>query len=249
MYQEQRLNKMLELLQEQKELSAKEMVDYFQVSKDTIRRDFALLSQRQLVQRTHGGILPLAASSQIPAFNDRLHAFTAEKKKIASLARQFLRPQQLCFFDVSTIVLQLAQLTDQELTVYSHSLDNAIMMSQKPKLDFHLMGGKFYPRNRFYYDISQAQSLQNLNFDIAFIGAAGLNEGQISFEDEADKELKKRVLKQAKVKVLLAEQDKCLKSSKYILGSLADVDYWICDRKPAPDFLKHIPKTLQLIYE
>ena len=56
MYQEQRLEKILELLEERKQLSAKEMVDYFKVSKDTIRRDFALLSQRQLVRRTHGGL-------------------------------------------------------------------------------------------------------------------------------------------------------------------------------------------------
>ena len=59
MYQEQRLEKILELLEERKQLSAKEMVDYFKVSKDTIRRDFALLSQRQLVRRTHGGHPPL----------------------------------------------------------------------------------------------------------------------------------------------------------------------------------------------
>ncbi len=36
-YQEQRLNKILELLAEKRQLSAKEMVDYFHVSKDTIR--------------------------------------------------------------------------------------------------------------------------------------------------------------------------------------------------------------------
>ena len=33
MYQEQRLEKILELLEERKQLSAKEMVDYFKVSK------------------------------------------------------------------------------------------------------------------------------------------------------------------------------------------------------------------------
>ena len=33
MYQEQRLEKILELLEERKQLSAKEMVDYFEVSK------------------------------------------------------------------------------------------------------------------------------------------------------------------------------------------------------------------------
>ena len=51
MYQEQRLSKMLELLEDKGQLAAKDMVDYFQVSKDTIRRDFSILSERKLVQR------------------------------------------------------------------------------------------------------------------------------------------------------------------------------------------------------
>ena len=83
MYQEQRLNKILELLAEKRQLSAKEMVDYFHVSKDTIRRDFAILSERKLVQRTHGGILPLENKQQILSFNDRSKKFTKEKRKIA----------------------------------------------------------------------------------------------------------------------------------------------------------------------
>ena len=70
MYQEQRLEKILELLEERKQLSPKEMVDYFKVSKDTIRRDFALLSQRQLVRRTHGGLLPLNKEPG-PSYLDR----------------------------------------------------------------------------------------------------------------------------------------------------------------------------------
>lgn len=46
MYQEQRLSKMLALLEDKGQLAAKDMVDYFQVSKDTIRRDFSILSER-----------------------------------------------------------------------------------------------------------------------------------------------------------------------------------------------------------
>jgi DeoR-like helix-turn-helix domain len=59
MYQEQRLEKILTLLEERGSLSVKEMVDALGVSKDTVRRDFDCLSQRNLAQRTHGGILPV----------------------------------------------------------------------------------------------------------------------------------------------------------------------------------------------
>ena len=64
MYQEQRLEKILTLLEERGNLSVKEMVDALGCSKDTVRRDFDCLSQRNLAQRTHGGILPV----KIPLF-------------------------------------------------------------------------------------------------------------------------------------------------------------------------------------
>lgn len=248
MYQEQRLEKILELLQERGQLAAKDMVDYFQVSKDTIRRDFALLSQRQLVQRTHGGLLPLNQGDSIPSFQDRISQFSQEKTAIAQKARDFLQPGQVNFFDVSTIVLKLAQQIDQPLTVYSHSLDNAIMLSGQETVDFHLLGGRFFRRNRFYYALNQAQILAQINFDLAFIGAAGLDQGQVSFEDQEDAYLKQLALSQAKTKILLAEEDKCRKRSKYLLGAMDQFDYWITDRRPSPELEAALAGKLEIIY-
>ena len=168
MYQEQRLEKILELLEERKQLSAKEMVDYFKVSKDTIRRDFALLSQRQLVRRTHGGLLPLNKEPG-PSYLDRSQKANKEKTAMAQKALQWIQNGQVIFLDASTSITLLAGLLDGDLTVYSHSLDNAIQLSSHSQVDFHLLGGKFYPKNRFYYAADQAQILDNLRFDVAFL--------------------------------------------------------------------------------
>ena len=248
MYQERRLTEILELLAEKKQLSAKDMVEHFQVSKDTIRRDFSILSERRLVQRTHGGIIPLDTSRQIPSFNDRINRLSQEKTAIAQKARDFLKPGQIAFFDVSTIVLHLAQRIKDPMTIYSHSLDNAIMLSSQDKVDFHLLGGKFYPKNRFYYALNEAELLQQISFDIAFIGAASVSDGLVSFEDEADAHLKKLALKHAKTKVLLAEQDKWQKESKYILGPVSDFDYWITDQEPSPKVQELIGDKVKIIY-
>ena len=249
MYQEQRLAKMMELLAERQQLAAKEMMEYFQVSKDTIRRDFSILSDRKLVRRTHGGILPLEKENPaIPSFNDRVKRFTQAKKTIAKQAQDFIRPGQLCFFDVSTIVLNLAQDIKEEVSIYSHSLDNAIMLSEQEQVDFHLLGGKFYPRNRFYYSLNEAELLQHLHFDVAFIGAAGLQDGQVSFEDQEDAYLKKLVLEHAQTKVLLAEAEKIQRHSKYVLGQIQDFDYWITDQKPSKEILQQLDNTVTILY-
>ena len=80
MYQEQRLKKILTLLEDRENLSVKEMVDELGVSKDTVRRDFDCLSQRNLAQRTHGGILPVK-NTTVLGFHERQKGLTEDKKK------------------------------------------------------------------------------------------------------------------------------------------------------------------------
>ena len=57
MFAEERLEKIVELVDQHKRLTVEEATIRFQVSVDTIRRDFKKLSEKGLVVRTHGGIL------------------------------------------------------------------------------------------------------------------------------------------------------------------------------------------------
>ena len=247
MYQEQRLEKILELLEERKQLSAKEMVDYFKVSKDTIRRDFALLSQRQLVRRTHGGLLPLNKEPG-PSYLDRSQKANKEKTAMAQKALQLIQEGQVIFLDVSTSMTLLAGLLNKEATVYSHSLDNAIQLSGHSQVDFHLLGGKFYPKNRFYYDANQAQILDNLRFDLAFFGASSLANGEGTFEDAEDVAVKSLVFERTRTKILVAESSKFSQNANYYLARLKHFDYWITDQKLSPEILKQVGNETTILY-
>ena len=114
----------------------------------------------------------------------------------------------------------------------SSSANSTLTLAQHESVDFHLLGGRFHRKNRFYYALNEVDLLKDIHFDVAIIGAAGLKDGQVSFEDEADTYLKKLVLANAKVKVLLAEEDKFKKQSNYVLANIDDFDYFITDKKP-----------------
>lgn len=43
-------------------------------------------------------------------------------------------------------MLEVSQKLTKNVTVYSHSLDNALVLSGKEGIDFHLLGGKFYTK-------------------------------------------------------------------------------------------------------
>ena len=150
MYQAQRLEEIIKLLEDRGSLSAREMVDYFQVSKDTIRRDFSILAKEKRAQRTHGGLLPIKKQI-ILDFQGRAAKSNKEKEKIAHLANELISDSQLIFFDVSTTILELAKIIDKKVTIFSHSLDNAIILGNNENVDFHILGGKFHRQNRFYY--------------------------------------------------------------------------------------------------
>lgn len=239
MYQAQRLEEIMVLLQKHEDLTTEQMIEHFNVSRDTVRRDFAKLANEGKVKRVHGGIMALNQDKVFP-FNDRLNEFTESKKHIAELAKDFIKPNGTYFFDVSTTVLQLAQLVDVPVTIYTHSLDNAIMLSTNDQVELHTLGGKFFRKNRFFYSLNEAELLQKINFDAAFIGAAGLKDSQVSFENQEDAYLKKLVLTHTKQKFLLAEKTKFAKTATYVLDNLASFDYLITNEAPAAEIFSTI---------
>ncbi|HFD1656019.1 TPA: DeoR/GlpR family DNA-binding transcription regulator [Enterococcus faecium] len=248
MFQEQRLNKLLQLLEKNEELSSKDMIDYFKVSRDTIRRDFLILTKEGKVKRTHGGIMKVSQKPQIYSFEERLSKFSDAKTHIAKNAETFIKDNGTYFLDVSTTVLKLAQLIDKKATIYSHSLDNAIMLSNKQNIKFNLLGGQFFKKNRFYYSLNEAEVLKNISFDVAFIGAAGLRNGEISFEDQEDAFLKQLVLQNAKTKILVAEETKFNQSATYTIGTINDFDYFITDKALKREKAKLLSNDVSLIY-
>lgn len=240
MYQDQRLEAILKLLQNREILTTEQVIERFQVSRDTARRDFVKLTQEGRVKRIHGGIMRLESNNQIVSFNDRLQKFTTAKKHIAELANEFIQEQGTYFFDVSTTVLQLAQMVKVPATFYTHSLDNSIMLSANKNVELHTLGGQFFQKNRFFYSLNEADLLSQINFDAVFIGAAGLKDGKVSFENSEDAYLKRLAMKNAKTRILLAEDTKFMKESTYNVGTLSDFDYLLTDKRPDAEVLSAI---------
>ncbi|AME09717.1 MULTISPECIES: DeoR/GlpR family DNA-binding transcription regulator [Gemella] len=248
MYQAQRLEKIMELLSKKGVVSAKEAVEYLGVSRDTIRRDFLILGERDDVQRTHGGLIKQKESAHVSSYNERLKMLTPGKKEIAYKAKKMIKEEGVYFLGASTIIEKLAQLIKEKIIVYSHSLDVAMVLAGNDNINFNLIGGKFFNKNRFYYSPESTEILKNISFDIVFIGAAGVKNGVITLDDYEDVAIKKLVLKNAKIKVLLAEISKFEKSANFILGDITEFDYLITDKEPSAELLKLLGEKVQVIY-
>lgn len=247
MYQENRLRELLRLIGERGEVSTKEMMDYFDVSRDTIRRDFVILADEGKAIRTHGGMTRLMSEREIYPLSARVNESSRAKEQIAKRAKGFLESGGTYFFDVSTITLKLAQLITKKMTVYTHSLDIANTLGGNPLVDLKLLGGTFFPKNRFFYSLIEAEMLDNVHFDAVFIGAAGLKNGFVNFEDQEDAHLKHLAMEHAKSKILLAEHTKFKKTATYGIGKISDFDYFITDVRPNKEDLRKFEQGVELL--
>ena len=81
MYQEERIQQMQQLLEERKRLSKKEIMEAFQISSDTARRDILEFLKTGMAVRTHGGIMLAEDSPKILSFGERTGIHNLKKKK------------------------------------------------------------------------------------------------------------------------------------------------------------------------
>lgn len=238
MYQEERLLKILEYLKEHNSMSVHKICEMLNVSRDTARRDIIKLIEQGTAIRTHGGISIPTLTSAIEAYRERMESFSLEKKNIAQRALEFIDKGKHYFFDVSTTVRFLAEDINKNITVFTHSLDNIEILSEKDEVFVHSIGGCLNKRNRFFYKLGCTNYLEGIKFDVAFLGAAALTIDGLYYEDEEDAFIKNSAINQSHKVILLADHQKFHLSSYYRGAKWDEIDIIITDKTPPEAFLE-----------
>lgn len=251
MYQEERLARLTELLNEQKTLSNQEVMEALGVSRDTARRDIIQLVDMGVAKRTHGGITVNHLNLEIMSYKERLSENHQQKQVIAQYAQAYLQDKQLCFFDVSTTIELLCARVPAGINAYTNSLRNMLAL-QMTECTVHLVGGKLNRTNQYLYGGETLQQLESIHFDIVFLGAASIHENGIYAEDAEDTSLKRKLIQNCNTVCLLADHSKFFKRSKYLIARLEQIDMLITDSLPPSNIMQSIEQAgvqLEVAYE
>jgi len=237
MYQEERLLKVLEYLNEHNYMSIHDICEMFNVSRDTARRDIVKLINQGTAIRTHGGVSLPILKNTIKEYRERIEAYSEEKKSIAKKALEFIDEDKHYFFDVSTIVSFLSQEINQSIWVLTHSLDNIEILSEKENVEVHSIGGCLNKKNRFFYKADYVNYLDGIRFDTAILGAASITEEGIYYVDEEDALIKQAAAKKSDIVIILAEYEKFKCLSYYRGVNWEQIDIIITDKIPPSVFV------------
>src|SRR6478735_5903 len=135
----QRQTKILEMLGRDGSVVAKDLAVRWEVSEDTVRRDLRELAAEGLLQRVHGGALPVSAAAG--DFEARRNVATDEKQIVARLAAGFVADGQTMFIDGGTTGQALCRALPPDLraTVITHSPTIAVELTTHVHVDVFLI--------------------------------------------------------------------------------------------------------------
>ncbi|MDQ0867058.1 DeoR/GlpR family DNA-binding transcription regulator [Arthrobacter globiformis] len=230
-YPEQRRGLILERLRTERRADAAAIAEELGVTGETVRKDLMVLDQLGLLRRVHGGAVPVGRLTYEPAVSTRT-GFIDEKTRIAKAALRHLPPAGSVLLDAGSTTGRLAAMFphDKELTVYTNTLSIAIGLLDKPLLTVHTLGGRIRPLTEAEVDDWASRSLEEINVDVAFLGANAISVDRgLTTPDPAEAAVKRLMLGSARRRILLADNSKfgCVSNCKH--ADLADIELLITD--------------------
>lgn len=229
MNQEERLNRIVEILDRQSMLTVRDLCAMFGISRDTARRDLVLLEEQGRITRTRGGAVPRA----VRAFRSRQQDNESIKKKIARAASAYIKEGDVIFMDTSTTVYHVTEfIGDKKVTIITHSLYIAQHLAHVTQAEIFLLGGKLNKREQFVSGSMVLNMLEHFRADLALLGTCGIYEDEIAVREAEDSLIKRKMIARSNKTLLLADHSKIGLHMPYSVCSLRDIDVLISNTDP-----------------
>lgn len=239
MLKEERYDKILEILEEEKYISAQELSKRLFVSMPTIRRDLTQLQKTNQIIRSHGGAKKINSEHIVMPLDFRKTVNSHEKRLLCRKAAELVGDNDIIFLDASTTILQMADfLCDKkQITVITNGIPLAMLLIKKG-IKTYCTGGEIQKNSLAYSGSFAEEFVQKFNIDLLFFSSHGVNDkGIITDTSLPETQLRKTLLRQAKKSVFMCDRTKFSLSAPYNLIPLEKADYIITNNHNVNNFL------------
>ena len=228
----QRREQLLQLLQRHKSLDVKEAAAMLHVHEATVRRDLNHLAAQGLAQRTHGGaVLVEGMDAEIPLFA-RETANLDKKDAICREAAALVRDGDTLFLDSSSTTARMIRYlrSKKDLKIITNGAKTAILLSQLPGIVLYCAGGRMRENSLSYVGAETVRFLENFYADAAFFSCRGLSERGLSDCCEEEAVLRRTMIAQSRLSVLLMDSTKVGTDSFFHICKADAVGRILCDQ-------------------
>lgn len=238
MLQNQRRDKILELIREDGHAKVTNLSRIFKVTEVTIRQDLESIEKDGFIIREHGGAYLKDIDMNVRNFELQNKHNMAEKQLIARKALEFIQDGDTIILDSGSTTTEMAKIISgyRNLTIITNALNIAIILGAQTGINVVVTGGEFKAPTISLTGQKAADFFQNLHVDKLFLATAGIAlKSGLTYPGISDICVKRAMIESADVTYLVADSTKIGKSSFASLGALSLIDYLITDSKIKPD--------------
>jgi DeoR family transcriptional regulator, glycerol-3-phosphate regulon repressor len=218
-----------------KKVSVASLAEELGVSMETVRRDLKAMEDHGQLRRIHGGAVPVVGEQDRP-LHERTRMAAKEKSRIAALALPLLKAGMTVFLDTGTTTLALARELSRvaQLTVFTNSLDVALVVSQQNRHRIRAVSGELRSNDNALLGYDTLDAVRKYTFDIALMGIAAVHPdaGLMDYEDH-EAELRRVLVQQARSSVIVADYSKLGKKARIHTLPLRAIDILVTNAKPS----------------
>lgn len=222
----ERRNKILEYLIEEKTKTVEQLSQYFSVSIPTIRRDLIVLEEENQITRYHGGATINDESVYCPYI-----PYRNIKEAIAFEAEKFIKDGDTIFINTSsTALLIIKYLKNKHVTIITNNV-KAVYVERDPNVNIILTGGELrIPKETLVGEFA-LNNIQKVKADKCFLGCSGIS-NHLSTSVLQEAAINHTMQQQCIGTVfVLAESSKIGRNHSFVSGNLDHVNYLITDSK------------------
>lgn len=221
-----RQEKILSLLCEQKEMSIPDLSQALNVSEMTIRRDCSTLSARGQVNQKKAIISYIEPKSK-----DNQNSLERIHTSLGNEAAKFVKDGEIVFMNSSSTALKaLPKLLQKKLYIMTNNLQAAKYISEDDKATLIMSGGDIVHDHLIMSGDIAKNSFSSMRSDWGIIGCAGLSiEHGISTPYLREAAINKTIIKNSRRLILVANYSKFNSFSNFTIGQIKDIDILITD--------------------
>jgi len=238
-----RLDGILAELAENGSVSARELVDRFDASPATIRRDLELLEEQKLLSRSHGGAVANGTLYELPVRYRGDHR-AEDKRRIADAAAERIEDAQTICFSGGTTTTEVARrLRGRALTVVTNAVNIASELVISESIRLVLTGGVARPQTYELIGPLAEQSLEKLNLDVTFLGVDGINASGLTTHDEIEAQTDRKMVERANRVIVVCDSSKIGRAALSGICPLTEIDELITDTGAPPEQIAELRES------
>jgi DeoR/GlpR family transcriptional regulator of sugar metabolism len=234
MLADQRRRVILHTIQTEGYVEVTDLAEKFNVSMATVRRDLLALEDNGLLTRTHGGAIPISASTAWePSWDSKRTTMLATKRLIGREAASLIKPGETIILDAGSTTWQIADnlKSEDNLTIVSNDLQILLRLSTlTPGCTVVSTGGLIRESLYALYGSEAERFVESLTVNWTFLGVNGLHlERGLTNSNLVTVSLRQAMIRAGKRVVVVADHTKFNQIALAHVCDLSEIDMIITD--------------------